>query len=761
FGVWKIVAKFRNNPQESFAFKFEVKEYALPGFEVKLTPGSSYFYVDSKDLEVSIKATNNFGETVDGTAYVLFGVVNANHKRGFPNSLQTVKILQGEGVAKLTREHITQTFSNILELVGSSIFVAASVLTKNGAEMVETELRDIKIVTSPYNILFKRTPSFFKPGMPFDVVVEVVNPDNSPAQGVTVVVDPDMEDVTAANGIARFNVNTLQSFQTLTIQARIKDPQLGEHRQASASMTVLPYKTKSSSYLQMSLDLAEVELGKDINIQLFLNRQESEQKDITYLILSRGQLVKHGRYRTSQMITLRLPVTKEMLPSFRVIAYYHPNSEEVVADSVWVDVKDSCVGSLSLEPIRPAASYENRRNFRLKVTGDPEATVGLVAIDKSVSYLNRKHRLTQKKIWDMVEEYNTGCTATGGKDSMSVFYDAGLLFETSTIPGTPYRTDFKCPSSSRRKRAASLTHNTSTPVSNFFQEFQSIDKELHSCCLDGMRNVLDQHTCERRRRHVVGSPACNEAFMRCCMHMKQQEVGSKGATQLLHRNKRRAEDMSDDSITMDSLNNLPRNQFPESWLWQDVKMSACPRNKPDCSSTSYEKTLVLPDTMTTWQLTGISLSRSHGICVSDPLEVTVKKTFFIDLRLPYSAVRGEELEIKAVLYNYSPEPITVYLDLVEVNNVCSAAYRRKTYRQEIPVGAQTTRLVPFIIMPMREGVLLVEIKAAVKDSSLTDGITKELRVLSPRSVHSSVICSRNRTLVGYEAFQRFGVKAHG
>lgn len=88
-GLWKIVAKFQNNPQQSFMAQFEVKEYGksletaqvpsrnlknppsvylhghtmfsifavLPSFEVKLTPVTSFFYVDSPDLTISIKAT--------------------------------------------------------------------------------------------------------------------------------------------------------------------------------------------------------------------------------------------------------------------------------------------------------------------------------------------------------------------------------------------------------------------------------------------------------------------------------------------------------------------------------------------------------------------------------------------------------------------------------------------------------------------------------------------------------------------------------
>ncbi|XP_036067543.1 complement C3 [Oryzias melastigma] len=128
-----------------------------------------------------------------------------------------------------------------------------------------------------------------------------------------------------------------------------------------------------------------------------------------------------------------------MLPSFRIVAFYHPSDNEVVSDSVWVDVKDSCIGSLKLEPRGPAAVYEPRKMFSLKVSGDPGATVGLVAVNKGVYVLNSKHRLTQKKIWDEVEKYDTGCTPGGGKDGLSVFYDAGLLFESSTASGTAYR----------------------------------------------------------------------------------------------------------------------------------------------------------------------------------------------------------------------------------------------------------------------------------------------------------------------------------
>uniref|UniRef100_A0A3Q3IVX9 Anaphylatoxin-like domain-containing protein n=2 Tax=Monopterus albus TaxID=43700 RepID=A0A3Q3IVX9_MONAL len=719
-GLWKVVVKFHSNPQQSYSAEFEVKEYVLPSFEVKLTSASPFFYVDSEELTIGIKAMYLFGEEVDGSAFGVFGVMHEGQKKSFPSSLQRVVIEKGEGVVKLKREHITETFQNILDLVGCSIFAAVSVLTDSGSEMTEAELRGIQIVTSPYTLHFKKTPKYFKPGMSFDLVVEVLNPDGTPARGVVVALDSDeVNAVTTASGMARLSINTAENPEPMTITAKTKDPGISPERQASATMTALPYRTNSKSYIHIGVDTAEVKLGDNMKVNINLNKPENPQNDMTYLILSRGRLVKHDRYRIKGqlMISLIVSITKDMLPSFRIVAYYHTNDNEVVSDSVWVDVKDSCMGTLNLDPLRPAASYIPRSTFGLKVTGDPEAIVGLVAVDKGVYVLNNKHRLTQKKVWDAVEKYDTGCTPGGGKNSMSVFYDAGLLFESDTAPGTAYRQELKCIEPSRRKRASTIMNITTSLVSQYKDQLQ------RDCCLDGMKETPVSYTCERRSEYITDGAACVEAFLHCCKEMARQRVEKRGRSLQLGRSE------EDDSSFMDSNDIVSRTQFPESWLWQDIKLPACSPHQPNCDTTSLVRSVPLQDSITTWQFTGISLSRTKGICVGNPLEVIVRKDFFIDLRLPYAAVRGEQIEIKAVIHNYKKDPADVRVDLVEEAHLCSAASKRGKYRQEVRVGPETTRSVPFVIIPMKEGQYHIEVKAAVKDNSISDGIRRMLRVV--------------------------------
>uniref|UniRef100_A0A8C5HKX5 Complement C3-like n=1 Tax=Gouania willdenowi TaxID=441366 RepID=A0A8C5HKX5_GOUWI len=702
-GVWKLVARFQTNPQQSFYSNFEVKEYVLPSLEVKLEPVVSFFQVDSPKFTVNIKARYLFGEAVDGTAFVVFGAITNKKRKTFPKSLQRVTISKGVGAVTLERDHITQIFNKIDSLVGDFIFVSVSVLTKSGSEMVEAELTDIKIVKSPYSIQFARTPKYFKPGMTFDVMVKVTNPDETPAAGIPVVVNPgEVEGISENNGIARLTVKTGGRNDRLDITAKTMVSGLSEEKQASAQFTASSYTTKSSSYIHIGMERSAI--TSTISEQNCFHCKEY------YLSISVNFF----------LIPINIRVTNEMLPSFRIVAYYHLDDTEVVSDSVWLDVKDSCMGSLTLEVVDPPPSFLPGKSFEMKVTGDPGAKVGLVAVDKGVYVLNNKFRLTQKKVWDEVEKYDTGCTPGGGKDSMGVFYDAGLVFETSSVPGTPYRQELKCADSEkpRSKRAVTIMEVTTSLVNKY--ENSALQTE---CCRDGMRETPLSYNCNRRSKYIVDGKACVDAFLDCCEQMRAMLDAEKQNSFKLARTETKGKYMDSRRIDV-------RSNFEESWLWNDYSLPACPSQTPHCQTTSFTRQFYLQDSITTWVLTGISLSSTNGICVSQSLEVIARKEFFIDLKLPYSAVRYEQLEIRAIIHNYHRDPVLVKVELVENPKVCSLASKRGKHDEEIEIGARTSVSVPFVIIPMEIGELDIVVKAAVSEHSISDGVKKVLRVVS-------------------------------
>ncbi|XP_036419632.1 complement C3-like [Colossoma macropomum] len=721
-GIWTVAASFKNIPQKNFTAEFEVKEYVLPTFEIILKPSKSFFYVDDDRLQVDITAKYLFGNKVEGTAFVVFGVMQGDGKTSLPASLRRVTIRDGAGSATLTKEMIQKTFPDIKQLVGSTLYISVSVLTETGSEMVEAQRRGIPIVTSPYTIHFKRTPKFFKPGMPFDVTVYVTNPDGTPAEKLDVIVNPGGgQGRTKASGMAKITVNTQAGAKSLQITAKTSDPAILDKRQDEKQMTAEAYATKggSSNYLHIGIDAEELKVGDNMKINLNFDKSPGVQnQDFTYLILSKGQIVQAKRFKRQgqSLVTLSVPVTKDMLPSFRVVAYYHVGVSEVVADSLWVDVKDTCMGTLKVEVKEPKRSYEPGERFGLKITGDPGAKVGLVAVDKGIFVLN-KNRLTQDKIWDIIEKHDTGCTAGSGKDSMGVFYDAGLLFESDKAGGTSSRTTTDCSSSPKRKRRAAtvlqITHTLTGKYSG----------EQKKCCADGLRKNRLGYTCERRATFITDGAECVQAFLHCCKEMqsRKQEEGEE------EMHLARSEEDDDFYVSSDEITS--RTQFPESWLWEDKVLPGCQGGQCATTTLSMDNNY-LKDSITAWQILAISLSKTHGICVADPYEMIVKKDFFLDLKLPYSAVRNEQLEIKAILHNFSNKKHRVRVEFTETEHVCSSASKKGKYRTTVNVEAQSSRSISYIIIPMELGNHWIEVKAAAYDSTLTDGVRKALKVVS-------------------------------
>jgi hypothetical protein len=59
-----------------------------------------------------------------------------------------------------------------------------------------------------------------------------------------------------------------------------------------------------------------------------------------------------------------------------------------------------------------------------------------------------------------------------------------------------------------------------------------------------------------------------------------------------------------------------------------------------------------------------------GVCVSEPFELMVMKTFFVDLKLPSSVIRNEQVQIQAVLYNFKDQEVKVKRPAPPGQNTC-------------------------------------------------------------------------------------------
>ncbi|NXG39964.1 CO3 protein, partial [Dromaius novaehollandiae] len=667
-----------------------------------------------------------------GTAFVLFGVMVDDERKSIPQSLKRVQVIDGDGEAVLPMAMLRQRFANPQELVGHSLYISVTVLTESGGDMVEAQRTGIRIVTSPYQIHFTRTPKYFKPGMPFELMVYVTNPDESPAARIPVKADGFQGLVsTQRDGTAKLILNMPANKATVPITVRTAQPGLPDGRQASRAMQAEAYRSQgdSSNFLHLAVTATELKPGDNLPVNFHLKSNNLAVRNnvayFTYIILSKGHIVRVGRQRHEagqSLVTMSLPVTANLIPSFRIVAYYHVTPGEIVADSVWVDVKDTCMGTLVVKGATEADNrvHEPGTPMRLRIEGDHKAQVGLVAVDKGVFVLNKKHKLTQSKVWDTVEGSDIGCTPGSGKDNVGVFADAGLSLVTNVKIETPQRSEVQCPKRARRRRnSLQLVEYKGKKAAEYE------DGQLRKCCEDGMYENPMGHTCEKRATYILEGSACVKAFLDCCNYIKTiREQKQRDLHLVLARRKYRgrADDgfLADEDITSRSL-------FPESWLWQ-VEELIEPPNELGISTKTVP--IYLKDSITTWEVLAVSLSETKGLCVADPYEITVMKEFFIDLRLPYSVVRNEQVEIRAILYNYWERDIKVRVELMHNPAICSASSSKSRYQQIFVLKAQSSRVVPFILVPLQLGLHDVEVKAAVWGSFVADGVKKKLKVVA-------------------------------
>ncbi|XP_016110605.1 complement C3-like [Sinocyclocheilus grahami] len=787
-GKWKVVAKFDQGKENSR--EFEVKKYVLPAFNVTLSPKTSHLRLDAEKLEVEITARYLYGEPVKGVAYVLFGIEIDGEKKRL-TSMKQIKDLNGGNVS-LSMEEIKRAYPDTNSLLGSSVYVKASVMTSSGSDLVEAEKSGIKIVMSPYMLSIRDTPKYFKPGLPLGMTVTVSDHDGSPARNIPLKISFFESPMTANSGTIKVSINMPEMFSSQILKVETADPSLKPEQQAIQEMRVEPYASFNDyrNYLHISVGSSRVVVGDTFNVQAHIKSNSPERKklveQLTYAVLNKGNIVHAVRMNVKDLDVINIPllVTSEMLPAFRFVAYYilpWQHRAEVVADSVFVDVEDRCVGSLSVGPVEGEKlnSYSPGSSITFEVKGDPGAKVSLVAVDNAI-FLLSKNRLTQKKVWEVVGQGDMGCTAGGGRNNMAVFSDAGLMFYSSTGGYTDIK---DCSSRSRRRRSAAKLQLREQLEKVYSDQF------LQRCCVDGMREIPMPYSCYRRSLYITEDWSCVLAFLRCCAEYRGEELGVvtrpptttlpppttsaykfhmdyfeervlfrapartelfglpgrmgsppileiMGMSSILEvredsydENIREEEEEEVEAFDEDDLADLEdiyvRSKFFESWLWTDIRLPSVP--KSDGLAVLPVNT-VLPDSITQWGFLAVSASPQTGFCVAEPYNVRASKPFFIDLRLPHSVSRNEHVEIKAVVHNYRNSKLEVMVILEKTEDMCSVAFSGQ-HRQQVSVPAGSSKLISYTMIPLKTGELPLQVTAVAASFMGQDAVRKNLRVV--------------------------------
>lgn len=180
-----------------------------------------------------------------------------------------------------------------------------------------------------------------------------------------------------------------------------------------------------------------------------------------------------------------------------------------------------------------------------------------------------------------------------------------------------------------------------------------------------------------------------------------------------------------------------RKNFPETWIFEDFKVDG---------SGFHSCSFTVPDTITSFIVSGFSVDPKTGLALAAKKKVTVFQDFFIKLYLPYSIRLGEILKVEVNVFNYitrPQQPVDVLVELrnndaefvfIDVENKASSCIKTEVKdnnrKKTITIESQSGSSVFFLIKPIVMRQIKLNVIASTSFPKRNDEIEKILLVES-------------------------------
>ncbi|KAG7217739.1 hypothetical protein INR49_020963 [Caranx melampygus] len=495
------------------------------------------------------------------------------------------------------------------------------------------------------------------------------------------------------DGRAPFICNTPGKAVKVELKFQTADPSLQAASQASLPLTAVAYQSTNERYIYIDppLPYDSLEVGRQAQIKVYsATPSYIPVRTLSYLVLSKGKVVHAdsqnflSTYDNQQ--TVRFTVTSSMVPSIRLLVYYilyGEGTSELVADSVWMDVKASCVNGLKTNLTVDSRTYRPKENLQLDIKTNHDGLLALSAVDTGLFTLRPNYRDPVSMVLRHIEHSDLGCddVCTALVRPRRALTDADRRGKVNT-----YRTPF-----------------------------------LRRCCENGMKHMPKSVTCQQLalqsiRKTTPAAQDCKNAFTACCLFA--QEKLDEDDSLILGRNEL--------GVDFDQTPVMVRSHFPESWLWEAYPISRGVKTvrKP------------LPDSLTTWDIKAISMSSTGaGHSASQYRRASA-----------LSADPGEQVELSGSVYNQLSTPIKFCVTLTAPSGVCLLrshptpgrdGLRSTSCNQMLTLHGGGVRRVTFTVLGLEPGehTLTFTLKTLKRGGDIVE---KKLRVV-PEGVRKELL----------------------
>lgn len=646
-----------------------VEEYVLPKYEISVELPKEWFLV-SERITGKIKAEYSFGKPVEGE----LRIEAVKYVGQWQTYTTLTKAINGEVDFELpAASYVAGTPAG-----GGQGNVQLNItIEEKSTGYIENTSRLLTVSQSSVNLQVIPESSVFKPGLPFSFLIVTETPDNKP---VDAKVDATVTYSNSKLEVIKTDKQTLQTTKGKVI-LNINPPE------DAIALTIEAFELTPVSSIQPGqaskvLQASYSPSGNFIHIEqisegtpavgqkiVFKVNSTNQAANFYYEVIARGKVI-FSDYTKSREISIN--TTPLMAPSAKLLVYQILPNSEVAADYLPFNVEASYPQTVTAEFNK--AEAKPGEEVKLSIVTEGQAKVSIAVVDKSV-FILAENRMNLQQVFDELERLYMEPQAEIHEVS---FYPVATTIGAEDVfknAGVVVMTNNEVPASQEYETQGS-SGNFLSKIFRFF---------------GGGRNDL---MAGMEEKGAIPAPVVLVP------------------TQAL---------VTSDGTSLAEVQRV-RQFFPETWLWFDVTTD---------SSGKIIKEVNVPDSITTWMLRAVAVSKNKGLGIAES-SLTVFQPFFMTIDLPYSAIRGEEFPVKVAVYNYLDTTQSVQVDIGE----SSWFELLDNSTQTIEIGANDIGSATFTIRPIKTGTNKVEISA--RSSETSDAVIKTI-IIEPEGVAREIV----------------------
>ncbi|XP_060124959.1 alpha-2-macroglobulin isoform X2 [Zootoca vivipara] len=663
-GTYRLKVQKATNAWEERAF--EVSEYVLPKFEV-VVKAPEVVTIMAEELKATVCGVYTYGMPVPGQVKIrVCRKYNDARGRGYSSYTGSCSWAELGGVCEefsgkadangcFSQVVKTKVFQMKRDSSQMKLEVEGKIVEEGtGVELTGNAFSTITATLS--TVTFENVDTYYKPGIPLFGQAKLVDGANVPIANKTVEIRVDQSGhranyTTDHQGTFRFAVDTTNyTDSSIRIQA-IYNSDVACHEwgwlspnHQSASHSASRFYSPSESYVHIEPIPGTLSCGHTQPVRVHYSLKpglvEDKKIDFHYLVMAKGGVVHSGIHvqpeehgEAKGVFSLDLPVDADIAPLARLLLYTVLPSGELVAHSADFTVEKCFRNKVELRFSEPRGLPGSQ--IQLVLASAKDSLCGIHAVDKSVYLLKPEAEFSPQTIYDLLPVKNLKGYQHANPHVNEMNTRPCETRKTIIVDGIRYNPD-------------SYTYGEG----DAYEILKDFGLKVFTST-----KIHKPQICQVQRHDSFVPQGGYDARYGEPIALAYSVEGYSGGA----------------SLDGPEATKPVRSFFPETWLWQLVVPHGDYSGTGDFFGHSAKEggivpgelvmPVTIPDTITEWQVGAFCLSSDKGIGIAQATTVNAFQSFFTELTMPYSVVRGEAFTMKATGFSYQKNPMKITMSL--------------------------------------------------------------------------------------------------